>query len=78
MLNLASFLICLKRLLVNIAFIDALSQMPIFYKIFERNSLQKEKVFEHETIALGQECSGIVLNKLFAKLKVHEGFCIPS
>ena len=52
---------------VSIPFIDAC----------ERNPLQKEKINEHETYALGDECSVVGLDKLPAKLQHPSSFSIP-
>ena len=60
-----------KKLHVNIPFIDALSQMS--NKILSK----KRKIEEHETKALGEEYSSMVLNKLSTELKDPGSFSIP-
>ena len=59
----------LKKLHVNISFIDALSQMPMYAKFLKDILSKKRKIYEHETIALGEEGSFVIFNKLLAKLK---------
>jgi len=65
----AKFLDVLKKLRVNIPFIDALSQIPMYdYEVLKEILSKKRKIDEHETIASGEECSVMVLNKLPTKL----------
>ena len=59
----------LKKLHVNIPFIDALSPMPMYAKFLKEILSKKRKIDEHEIIALSEECSVAVLNKLPAKFK---------
>jgi len=59
----------LKKLQVNIPFIDALSQMPMYAKFLKEFLSRKKKIDEHETFALGEECSVAVRNRLPSKLK---------
>ena len=71
------FLDMLKKLHVNIPFLDALSQMPLYAKFLKEILSKKRKIDEHETVALGEECSAVVLNQLPAKLKEPGSFSIP-
>jgi len=71
------FLDMLKKLHVNVPFIDALSHMPMYAQFLKEILSKKGKVNEHETIALGEECSVVVLNKLPTKLKDSGSFFIP-
>jgi len=71
------FLDILKKLHVNIPFLDALSQMPLYAKFLKEILSKKRKIDEHETVALGEECSAVVLNQLPAKLKDPDSFSIP-
>ncbi|XP_058003730.1 uncharacterized protein LOC131180131 [Hevea brasiliensis] len=57
------FLKVLKKLYINIPFTDAISQMP---------SLE-----DYETVALTEECSALLQNKLPPKLKDPGSFSIP-
>jgi len=66
-----------KKLLVNVPFLDALSQMPWYANFLKEILSKKRKISEHETVALGEECSVVVLNQLPAKLKDPGSFSIP-
>ena len=52
----------LKKLHVNVPFLDAFSQMPLYDKFLKEILSKQRKVEEHETVALGEECSTVVLN----------------
>jgi len=56
------FLDVLKKLHVNVPFLDALSEMPLYAKFLKEILSKKRKIDEHETAALGEECSVVVLN----------------
>jgi len=71
------FLDILKKLHVNVPFLDALSQMPLYAKFVKEILSKKRKIDEHETVALGEQCSVVVLNQLPAKLKDPGSFSIP-
>ena len=67
----------LKKLHVNVSFLDALSQMPLYAKFLKEILSKKRKIDERENVALGEECSVVVLNQLPAKLKDADSFSIP-
>jgi len=67
----------LKKLHINVPFLDALSQMPLYAKLLKEILSKKSKIDEHETIALGEECSVVVQSKLPTKLKDPISFSIP-
>jgi len=73
----SKFLDMLKQLHVNVPFFDALSQMSLYAKFLKEIFSKKRKIDEHETVALGEECSVVVLNQLPAKLKDPDSFSIP-
>ena len=52
----------LKKLHVNVPFLDALSQMPLYAKFLKEILSKKRKVDEHEIVALGEERSAVVLS----------------
>jgi len=52
----------LKKLHVNVSFLDALSQMPWYAKFLKEILSKKRKVNKHETVALCEDCSVVVLN----------------
>jgi len=66
----------LKKLHVNVPFLDALSQMPLYVKFSKEILSKKRKVDEHGTVALVEECSIVVLNQLPTKLKDPDNFSI--
>jgi len=49
----------LKKLYINIPFIDGLSQMPSYAKFLNEILSTKRKLEEQETIALIEECAMI-------------------
>jgi len=51
--------------------------MLMYAKFLKEILFKKRKTNEHETFALGKECSVVVLNKLPAKLKNLISFSIP-
>jgi len=67
----------LKKLHVNIPFIDAFSQIPIYVKFLKEILSKKRKIDEHETTILGKKFSVVILNMLPAKLKDPGSFSIP-
>jgi len=67
----------LKNLHVNVSFLDALSQMPLYAKFLKEILSKKRKIDEHETVALREECSVVVLIQLPVKLKDPGNFYIP-
>jgi len=67
----------LKKLHVNVPFLDALSQMPLYGKFRKAILSKKRKIEEHETVALGEECSTVVPNQLPVMLKDLGSFSIP-
>ena len=71
------FLDVLKKLYINIPFIEALIQMPSYAKFLKEILSNKRKLEEYETAALTEECSAVIQNKLPAKLKDPSSFSIP-
>ncbi|KAJ9147268.1 hypothetical protein P3X46_029445 [Hevea brasiliensis] len=63
------FLEVLKSLHVTIPFTDALAQMPSYAKFLKEILSNKKKLEEFETVALTEESSAILQNKLPPKLK---------
>ena len=62
---------------MNIPFIDFLSQMPMYVKFLKEVLSKKGMINEHKTIALVEQCSVVVLNKLPTKFKDPGSFSIP-
>ncbi|XP_020262743.1 uncharacterized protein LOC109838731 [Asparagus officinalis] len=71
------FLEILKKLHINIPFTEAISQMPSHAKFLKEILSNKRKLEEYETVALTEECSVIIQNKLPPKLKDPDSFSIP-
>ncbi|KAJ9170746.1 hypothetical protein P3X46_018829 [Hevea brasiliensis] len=71
------FLEVLKKLYINVPFVDALSQMPSYAKFLKEILSNKRKLEDHETVALTEECSAILQRKLPPKLKDPGSFSIP-
>ncbi|XP_010275709.1 PREDICTED: uncharacterized protein LOC104610674 [Nelumbo nucifera] len=71
------FLEIFNSLHINILFVDALAQMPHYAKFLKEILANKRKLGEVATVALNEECSLILLNKLPQKLKDPRGFTIP-
>jgi len=66
----------LKKLHINILFTDALSQMLFYAKFLKEILSNKRKLEGHETVALTEECSIVIQNKLPAKFKDPNSFFI--
>ena len=64
----AKFLDIFKKLHINIPFLEALENMPSYVKFMKKILASKKKLEEYGTIALTEECSAILLNKLPPKL----------
>ncbi|XP_027357158.1 uncharacterized protein LOC113866529 [Abrus precatorius] len=71
------FLGILRKLHINILFVEAISQMPKYAKFLKEMLSNKKKLEEFETVRLNEECSAILLRKLPPKLKDLGSFTIP-
>ncbi|XP_057994381.1 uncharacterized protein LOC110671527 [Hevea brasiliensis] len=71
------FLEVLKKLYINIPFTDVISQMPSYAKFLREILSNKRRLEDYETVALTEECSAILQNKLPPKLKDLGSFSIP-
>ncbi|XP_010242052.1 PREDICTED: uncharacterized protein LOC104586489 [Nelumbo nucifera] len=71
------FLEVFKSLHIDIPFSDALAQMPHYAKFLKEILANKRKLGDVATVALNEECSAILLNKLPQKLKDPGSFTIP-
>ena len=67
----------LKQLHINILLVEALEQMPSYVKFMKDILSKKRRLGEFETVALTEECSAILKNKLPPKLKDPGSFTIP-
>ncbi|KAL5734310.1 hypothetical protein ACOSP7_032171 [Xanthoceras sorbifolium] len=75
--NFTKFLKIFKKLHINIPFAEALAQMPSYVKFLKEILSKKRRLEDHETVALTEECSAIIQNKLPQKLKDPGSFTIP-
>ena len=73
----SKFLEVFKKLHINIPFAEALEQMPSYVKFMKEILSKKRKLEEFETVALTEECSAILQQKLPPKLKDPGSFTIP-
>ena len=71
------FLKLLKKLHINLPFIEALSQMPNEKKFLKEILVNKRKFDEASHVELNAVCSAILQNKLPHKLKDPGSFTIP-
>ena len=67
----------LKQLYINIHFVEALEQMPNYVKFLKDILARKMRLGEFETVALTQESSQMLQNKISQKLKDLRSFTIP-
>ena len=71
------FMEVLKKLHINIQFVDALKQMPSYVKFMKDILSQNRRLSDFETVNLTEECSAILQRKLPQKLKDPGSFTIP-
>ncbi|PIN26668.1 DNA-directed DNA polymerase [Handroanthus impetiginosus] len=71
------FLEVFKKLHINNPFAEALEQMPSYVKFMKYILSKKRRLGDYETVALTEECSAIIQNKLPPKLKDPGSFTIP-
>ncbi|XP_020259787.1 uncharacterized protein LOC109836335 [Asparagus officinalis] len=67
-----NFLEILKKLHINIPFTEVISRMPSYAKFLKEILSNKRKLDDYATVALTEECSAIIQNKLSPKLKVQQ------
>ncbi|XP_021723968.1 uncharacterized protein LOC110691358 [Chenopodium quinoa] len=71
------FLDILKKLHINIPFLDAISEMPSYANFLKDMLSNKKKLEENTTVALNAECSAILHNTLPKKLGDPGSYSIP-
>ncbi|PIN08964.1 hypothetical protein CDL12_18457 [Handroanthus impetiginosus] len=71
------FLEIFKKLHNNIPFAKAIEQMSSYVKFMKDILSKKKRLGDYETVALTEECSVIIQNKLLLKLKDPGSFTIP-
>jgi len=75
--NYKKFLDLLKKLYINILFLEAITNMPSYAKFLKDLLSNKGQLLENATVALTEECSAIIQNKLPPKLSDLGSFSIP-
>ncbi|XP_070004173.1 uncharacterized protein [Nicotiana sylvestris] len=71
------FLSMLSQIQLNIPFVDAIRDIPKYAKYIKDIVANKRRLIEFETVALTEECTSRVQNKLPQKLKDPDSFIIP-
>ncbi|KAI5334934.1 hypothetical protein L3X38_025067 [Prunus dulcis] len=66
-----------RKVQVNIPLLDAIQQIPSYAKFLKELCTNKRTFKEHETVALSEEVSAVLLSKLPPKLKDPGSFTIP-
>ncbi|CAL1380994.1 unnamed protein product [Linum trigynum] len=72
-----NFMAMLRKLNVQVPFLEALSQMPKYAKFLKDLLSKKQKLSKLATVELSEECSAILQNKLPQKQKDPGSFTIP-
>ncbi|KAK4280170.1 hypothetical protein QN277_011829 [Acacia crassicarpa] len=67
----------LRQLGINIPLVEALEQMPSYAKFMKEILSKKRRLEEFKTVALTQDCSAMLTNRLSLKLKDLGSFKIP-
>ncbi|RYR38899.1 hypothetical protein Ahy_A09g044201 isoform B [Arachis hypogaea] len=73
----SKFLEIFKTLHINIPFIEALEQMPLYAKFMKELLTKKRSLKEGQTVMMTRECSAIIQKKLPKKMKDPGSFHIP-
>ncbi|XP_035832796.1 uncharacterized protein LOC118481696 [Helianthus annuus] len=71
------FMEMLKKLHVNIPFVEALAKMPKYAKFLKDLLTNKKKLEDLSTVTLSEECSAVLQNKLPKKVSDPGSFTIP-
>ncbi|XP_070025214.1 uncharacterized protein [Nicotiana sylvestris] len=71
------FLSMLSQVQLNISLVDVLREIPKYAKYIKDIVAHKRRLTEFETVALTEECTSRVQNKLSQKLKDPGSFTIP-
>ncbi|XP_070019385.1 uncharacterized protein [Nicotiana sylvestris] len=71
------FLSMLSEVQLNIPLVDVLREIPKYDKYIKDIVAHKRRLTDFKTVALTEECTSMVQNKLPQKLKDHGSFTIP-
>ncbi|KAK4724660.1 hypothetical protein R3W88_027439 [Solanum pinnatisectum] len=70
------FLSLLKQVHINLPLVDVFQGIPRYAKYMKEIVANKRRLTEYETVALTEECSSIIQNKLPTKLKDPGSFMV--
>ncbi|XP_019172840.1 PREDICTED: uncharacterized protein LOC109168278 [Ipomoea nil] len=73
----ANFYSLIKQLDSTIPFIDAVTEIPSYAKFLKEILSNKRRAENRETVAVSEECSALIQNKLPPKLRDPGSFSIP-
>ena len=73
----AKFVNMFKKLEVNIPFMDALAQMPNYFKFMKEIMSNKKKLDVYGYVSLSENCSAMIQRKLLEKLRDPSSVTIP-
>ncbi|XP_070017734.1 uncharacterized protein [Nicotiana sylvestris] len=73
----SKFLFMLRHVQLNIPLVDVLREIPKYVKYIKDIVAHKRRLNEFETVALTEECTSRIQNKLPQKLKDPDSFTIP-
>ncbi|XP_019195137.1 PREDICTED: uncharacterized protein LOC109188931 [Ipomoea nil] len=73
----ANFYSLIKQLDITIPFIDAVTETPSYAKFLKEILSNKRRAENRETVAVSEECSALIQNKLPPKLRDPGSFSIP-
>ena len=67
----------LKKIEINIPFVEAITQMPNYAKFLKDILSKKKKIIEEGVVSLTVTCNAIIQKSLPAKMKDLGSFTIP-
>ncbi|XP_019181691.1 PREDICTED: uncharacterized protein LOC109176757 [Ipomoea nil] len=73
----AKFLSLIKQLDISIPLLDAITEIPSYAKFLKEILSKKRRSEDRETVAVSEECSALIQNKLLPKLRDPRSFSIP-
>ncbi|XP_019155796.1 PREDICTED: uncharacterized protein LOC109152581 [Ipomoea nil] len=73
----ATFLSLIKQLDISIPLLDAITEIPSYARFLKEILSNKRKFEDRETVAVNEECSALIQNKLPPKLRDSGSFSIP-
>ncbi|XP_019149851.1 PREDICTED: uncharacterized protein LOC109146653 [Ipomoea nil] len=73
----AKFFSLIKQLDISIPLLDAVTEIPSYAKFLKEILSNKRRSEDRETVAVSEECSALIQNKLLPKLRDPGSFSIP-